>query len=294
MEALRTPLERFTNLPDFPFDPCYANVGNDLQMHYLDEGPANGRMILLLHGEPSWCYLYRYMIPPLVEAGFRCIAPDLIGFGKSDKPIRKSDYSYQAHLNWIKSLLDQLGLNNIRLFGQDWGGLIGLRIAAEAPDRFSHVVASNTFLPTGATKISDVFLQWRAFSQTSPVFDIGQVIQMGTHQELPEEILNAYRAPFPNESYKAGARIFPALVPIEKKDPEAVKNREALAVFSKWDKPFLTLFGAYDTITRGADQMLQKIIPGALGQPHDILEAGHFIQEEQGPELARRLINWWS
>jgi len=293
MKALRTPEERFSNLPDFPFEANYLEVGDGLRMHYLDEGPRDGDVVLLLHGEPSWCYLYRHMIPPLVEAGFRTIAPDLIGFGKSDKPTEQDDYTYQAHLDWTNSLLDQLDLTGIRLFCQDWGGLIGLRLVGEQPERFSHVVASNTFLSNGLTEIPEVFLQWRAFSQSSPDFDIGRVIQMGTHSELTEGIMDAYRAPFPDESYKAGARVFPSLVPIEKDDPEAIKNRKAWEILSKWEKPFLTLFGAHDAIMKGADKPFQKLIPGAKDQPHAMLEAGHFIQEEQGGELAKRLVAWW-
>jgi haloalkane dehalogenase len=293
MKALRTTEERFANLPDFPFVAHYLEVGDSLRMHYLDEGPPDGPVVLLLHGEPSWCYLYRHMIPPLVAAGFRTIAPDLIGFGKSDKPSDQSDYSYQAHLDWTKSLIDQLELTDIRLFCQDWGGLIGLRLAAQTPDRFPKIVASNTFLPNGVVETPEVFLQWRAYSRSVPTLDVGKIIQSGTHQTLSEETMNAYRAPFPDESYKAGARIFPSLVPVTKDDPEAIKNRQAWEVLQKWEKPFLTLFGAHDAIMQGADRIFQQLVPGTKGQPHAVLEAGHFIQEEKGVELAKRLVEWW-
>lgn len=293
MQALRTPEDRFANLPDFSFEAHYVEVGDGLRMHYLDEGPRQGAVVLLLHGEPSWCYLYRHMIPPLVDAGFRTIAPDLIGFGKSDKPTEQSDYTYQAHLGWTKSLLDQLGLTNICLFCQDWGGLIGLRLVAREPDRFSSVVASNTFLPNGVIETPEVFLQWRAYSRSVPELDVGKIIQSGTHTTLSEKVINAYRAPFPDESYKAGARIFPSIVPVEKGDPEAIENRKAWDVLTQWEKPFLTLFGAHDAIMKGADSLFHTMVPGTKGQPHAVLEAGHFIQEEKGEELARQLVDWW-
>ena len=293
MEALRTPEDRFGNLPDFPFLPHYVEVDAGLRMHYLDEGPRDGRLVLLLHGEPSWSFLYRHMIPPLVAAGFRCVAPDLIGFGRSDKPVDKTAYTYASHLRWLTSLIDQLELEGINLFCQDWGGLLGLRLVAADPDRFATVTASNTFLPTGQETLPEVFHQWRQFSQTVEEFPVGGVVQMGTHSELPDEVLRGYDAPFPDERYKAGARVFPALVPAGTDDPEGINNRRAWKVLEQYSKPFLTLFGDKDPITRGGDKIMQARIPGSQRQPHTlIVGGGHFIQEECGPELADHLIRF--
>lgn len=291
MDALRTPDDRFSGLPDFPFAPHYREVGEGLRMHYLDEGSQDGRSILLLHGEPSWCFLYRHMIPPLVGAGFRCIAPDLIGFGRSDKPRRREDYTYAHHLRWLTDFVHELDLRDINLFCQDWGGLLGLRLVAAEPDRFATVTATNTFLPTGERKPSEVFLQWQQYSQTAEEFPVGGVVQLGTHVELSDTVVAAYDAPFPDESYKAGARVFPALVPTAPDDPEAQNNREAWKTLEQFERPFLTLFGTQDPITRGGDTVMQTRIAGARGKPHARIEGGgHFIQEEKGPELANHLI----
>ena len=282
----RTPESRFEDLKDYPFQSRYREVQEGLNMHYLDEGPKDGPCVLLLHGEPSWSYLYRKMIPELTGRGYRCIAPDLIGFGKSDKPLRQEDYSYQAHFNWLSTLLAKLQLKDIILFCQDWGGLLGLRIVADQPELFSMVIASNTFLPTGEFAANESFLKWRAFSQSSPKFDIGKVIDMGTVQDLSPEVISAYNAPFPSEEFKAGARVFPMLVPIEKDDPQAEANRAAWKVLAQWKKPFLTVFGTGDPIMRGVEKIFQKLVPGTQGQEHKLLDAGHFIQEEKGEELA--------
>ncbi|MBT8183993.1 MAG: haloalkane dehalogenase [Eudoraea sp.] len=285
-EILRTPAERFENLPDYNFEENYLEVDKDLRMHYVDKGDKNNPVVLLLHGEPSWSYLYRKMIPVLSENGFRVIAPDLIGFGKSDKLRYQNSYSYQRHLEWMNSFIDQLDLKGITLFCQDWGGLIGLRIATAMPSRFFGIIASNTTLPVGIPAMPEAFLKWREFSQKSPDFDIGQVIDMGTVKELSAEIKAAYNAPFPTEDYKAGARIFPMLVPAEEGDPEAKKNKSAWQILSQWEKPFLTVFGDADPIMKGAEKAFIKLVPGARGQDHQILSAGHFIQEEQGETLA--------
>ena len=260
-------------------------------MHYLDEGPREGRVVLLLHGEPSWCFLYRHMIPPLVAAGFRCIAPDLIGFGRSDKPAQQEAYTYARHLEWLTTLVHGLDLQHINLFCQNWGGLLGLRLVATEPDRFATVTATNTFLPTGEEPVSEVFQQWRQFSQTVEDFPVAGVIQLGTVTELSDEVVAAYDAPFPDERYKAGARLFPALVPTTPDDPEGKKNKQAWQVLEQFNKPVLTLFGTKDPITRGGATIMQARIPGALGQPHTRIEGGgHFIQEEKGTELADHLI----
>lgn len=290
IEFLRTPEERFEGLPDYPFEPHFASVGG-LRIHYLDEGPRDGPAVVLLHGEPSWSYLYRHLIPPLAEAGFRVVVPDLVGFGKSDKPLRREDYSYAAHVAWMRALLlDHLALDDIHLLVQDWGGLIGLRLVGEHPDRFAKVAAANTGLPTGQGEPSPAFLQWLEFSQNVPEFPVGEIVQRATVRELSPEEVRAYDAPFPDERYKAGARVFPALVPITPDDPAVPANRAAWEVLSRWEKPFLTLFSDRDPITRGLDEPFRSRIPGAGGQPHrTIPDAGHFLQEDNPEALTAAL-----
>ena len=290
---VRTPESRFLNLPDYKFDSNYLNVEDNLRMHYLDEGDKDGPIVLLLHGEPSWSFLYRKMIPVLSKNGFRSVAPDLIGFGKSDKLTDKKAYSYENHLKWLSSFIETMDLRNIILFCQDWGGLLGLRIITEMNSRFSMVIASNTTLPTGDFQMPESFMQWREFSQSSPKFNIGKILDMGTIQDLSDEVIEAYNAPFPSEEYKAGARIFPTLVPTEHDDPEAHNNRMAWKDLMKWEKPFLTIFGSGDPIMKGAEKTFQKLIPGAKNQNHSILDAGHFIQEEKGEELAELIVEFY-
>ena len=289
---LRTPENQFRNLPEYPFKAHYIEVEPGLRMHYLDEGTPGNPLVLLLHGEPTWSFLYRKMIPGLSET-FRVVAPDLIGFGKSDKPGARSDYSYQKHLEWLTALIEGLDLTDILLFGQDWGGLTGLRLITAMPERFSMVVASNTVLPTGLVPMPESFLKWRAYSQHSETFDLGKIVDTGTVEPLPSEVIRAYNAPFPSEAYKAGARVFPALVPVDAQDPEAENNRKAWEVLKRWEKPFLTVFGSEDAIMRGAEKAFQELIPGARGQDHTILYAGHFIQEEKGPELVRIITGFY-
>jgi haloalkane dehalogenase len=292
MQVLRTPDSCFENLPGYAFAPRYLEIddaasGQRLRMHYLDEGPADASPVLLLHGEPSWSYLYRKMIPLLVAAGQRVIAPDLIGFGRSDKPAAIEDYSYQRHVDWMSTFLEALDLRQISLCCQDWGGLIGLRLVAEHGDRFSRVLAANTFLPTGDHNLGEAFHQWRDYSQKVPVFPLGQIVSRGCVQRLSEAEVAAYDAPFPDESFKAGARAFPTLVPASADDPAAEPNRQAWKSLMQWKKPFLTAFSDQDPITRGADAILQKLIPGASNQPHTTLAGGgHFLQEDVGVELA--------
>jgi len=293
MEIIRTPESRFENLEGYNFQSNYLEVEDGLRLHYLDEGNKNKPTVLLLHGEPSWSYLYRKMIPVLSNS-FRVIAPDLIGFGKSDKLINSQDYSYQKHIDWISTFIEKLNLKNSILFCQDWGGLIGLRIITTMDTRFDMVVASNTTLPTGKIEMPESFLQWRAYSQHSPKFNIGKVIDMGTIKPLSEKVYEAYNAPFPSEEYKAGARIFPALVPINENDPESIKNLKAWEKLKSWNKPFLTIFGDEDKIMIGAEKALQKNVSGARGQNHKILHAGHFIQEEKGEELAQLIIEFYN
>ena len=296
MNVLRTPDERFTNLAGFNFAPHYVEISyqnTPLRIHYLDEGPREAAPVLLMHGEPSWCYLYRKMIPILVAAGHRIIAPDLIGFGRSDKLIRREDYTYQLHVDTMTDVVNALGLNNITFFGQDWGGLIGLRIVAENPDRFARVVAANTFLPTGDQKPSEGFLRWQHYSQTVENFHVGGIIKGGCATELSPEVIEAYNAPFPDDTYKAGARQFPLLVPTSPDNPASEANRKAWEVLKQWNKPFLTAFSDSDPVTRGADAVLQKLIPGTAGQLHTtITGAGHFLQEDKGEELAKVVVDF--
>jgi haloalkane dehalogenase len=290
MKVLRTPDERFASIPDFPYAPSYVDVAGDLRMHYVDTGPKDGAVVLMLHGEPTWSFLWRKVITPVVDAGLRAIAPDLVGFGRSDKPAAREDYTFEGHVAWVRAFVERLDLRDVTLVCQDWGGLIGLRLAAEMPERFARVVAANTFLPTGDRKPSDAFFAWRDFSQNVPELPVGTIVKTGCLHALSAEAIAAYEAPFPDESYKAGARAFPALVPVAPEDPAAPANRRAWEVLGRWDKPFLTVFGDGDPITRGADRLLQAAIPGAGGQPHVVLSGvGHFIQEDAGEELGRRV-----
>lgn len=291
MEKLRTPEERFNGLPDYPFAPNYVTVGDDLRLHYVDEGPRDARPVLMMHGEPSWSFLYRHMIPSVAEAGFRVSAPDLIGFGKSDKPVETGDYSYTAHVDWMLEWFDSLDLSGVVLFCQDWGGLIGLRLVAARPDRFAAVIAGNTMLPTGEGTPPDAFLAWQQFSQTVPEFPTGMILQGASVRELSAEEVAAYDAPYPDESYKAGARIFPALVPTAPDHEGVADNLEAWKVLSAWDKPFVTCFSDQDPVTKGGDKVFQSKVPGAKDQPHrTIKNGGHFLQEDQPGELAELII----
>jgi haloalkane dehalogenase len=292
MQTIRTPDERFANLPGYNFAPRYVEVAG-LRMHFLDEGPPKARPVLMLHGEPSWCYLYRKMIPAVAGAGYRVIAPDLIGFGRSDKLVNRADYSYQFHVDAIAEFLAALDLRDITLYGQDWGGLIGLRVAAEHADRFAGIIAANTGLPTGDTPMTEAFLRWRTYSQTVPELHCGGIIKGACQTELAPEVIAAYDAPFPDDRYKAGARAFPLLVPAQPDDAAAPANRQAWEVLRGWKKPFLTAFSDGDPVTRGGERVFQKLVPGAQGQPHvTIAGAGHFLQEDKGEECARVVIDF--
>ena len=298
MKIVNTPAERFENLPDYPFQPNYKTVGDDdLQMHYIDESPENfqkgGETVLLMHGEPSWSFLYRKMIPVFVENGFRVLAPDLIGFGKSSKPTQKSDYTYARFVEWTTNWLEQLDLQNVTIFTQDWGGLIGLRLVTAMPDRFSRVVVGNTGLPTGDHEMPKAFTAWQTFSKVSPIFPLKKIMQNSTVTKLSKEVLEAYKAPFPSDKYMAGARIFPSLVPTTPNDPESQNNRDAWKILSQWEKPFLTLFSDKDPITKGGERVFMKLVPGTKGQPHQKIEGGgHFLQEDKGKEIAEIMVKW--
>lgn len=292
MKALRTPDTRFETLPDYDFAPTYREVGKGLRLHYVDTGPRDGRAIILMHGEPSWSYLYRFMIRQLSAAGFRVLAPDLIGFGKSDKPTELSDYSYASHVAWMQDWFNHADVSNAVMFCQDWGGLIGLRLVADNPDRFAAVMAGNTGLPIGNGTPSEAFLKWQSFSQVVPEFPTGNILQGATVRELLPEEVAAYDAPYPDESYKAGARIFPALVPTDPSMDGVAENIKAWKVLKQWKKPFLTAFSDQDPVTKGGEAVFQKLVPGAAGQPHRILKGGgHFLQEDVHAELSEMLIS---
>lgn len=298
MDTLRTPEERFDGLSGYPFAPHYADVddaeGATLRVHYLDEGPSGGEAVVLMHGEPSWSYLYRHMIPTITASGHRAIAPDLVGFGRSDKPAARADYTYARHVEWMRALLfDVLDLSAVTLVCQDWGGLIGLRLVGEHPERFARVVAANTFLPTGDRPLGESFELWQRFSQEADPFAVGAIVNGGCTTELTQEVVAAYDAPFPEETYLQGARQFPMLVPNAPDDPASEANRAAWRVLEAYDRPFLTAFGDSDPITRGAEKVLQSRIPGAAGQAHRVVAGGgHFIQEDRGPELAAIVVEF--
>ena len=296
MDIQRTPDERFLDLEGYPFAPQYLDVtaagAPPLRMHYLDEGPRDGAPIVLLHGEPTWSYLYRSMIGPLVKAGHRVLAPDLIGFGRSDKPTRIDDYTYQRHVDWVTSWLTQLDLRDVTVVLQDWGSLIGFRVAAENPDRFAKLFVANGFLSIADRPAPPAFTIWRAFAKYSPWLPAGWLVEAGTVQRLSAKVRAGYDAPFPDKSYEAGSRAFPQLVPTSPDDPSVPANRAAWEVLGRWDKPVLCVFGDRDPILGKADAPLIRHIPGAQGQPHARIKAGHFIQEDAGPELAQRLLDW--
>jgi haloalkane dehalogenase len=330
MKILRTPDERFENLPGYPFAPQYSEVpdgeGGTLRIHHVDEGPADGELILCLHGQPTWSYLYRKMIPVFVDAGFRVIAPDFVGFGRSDKPSETDDYTYARHVQWMSAWLEGLDLRNINLFGQDWGGLVGLRLVAAHPERFARVVAANTGLPDGFGLPADAapamhalyetvpvvpvaelgarfldkdgppgFMFWRKYCAESPDFSVGDVMRTvgGGGEPLPDEILAAYEAPFPDERYVAGARKFPSLVPIFPDDPEIPANKAAWKVLAAFDRPFLTSFSDRDPVTAGQDKRFQDEVAGAKGVDHVTIQgAGHFLQEEKGEVVAKAMIDF--
>jgi haloalkane dehalogenase len=296
MDVLRTPDSRFENLEGYPFVANYLDVAASdtppLRMHFLDEGPIDGPPIVLLHGEPTWSYLYRTMISPLADAGNRVLAPDLIGFGRSDKPSRIDDYTYLRHVEWVTSWFEQLRLKDVTLFVQDWGSLIGLRIAAEQGDRIGRLVVANGFLPAGQRRASRAFSAWRAFARYSPVLPAGRLVAAGTVRRIPPKVRAGYDAPFPDKAYQAGARAFPQLVPTSVDNPAIPANRAAWDALGQWEKPFLAIFGRRDPLLGRADRPLIKHIPGAAGQPHARINASHFIQEDSGLELAERVLSW--
>ncbi len=291
METYRTPEDRFAHLPDFPWPPSYAEVtdpdGGTLRMAYVDAGPEDGPVALLLHGEPSWSFLYRHVIRVLADSGIRCVAPDLVGFGRSDKPAAPEDHTFARHVEWVRELaFDHLDLGEVTLVGQDWGGLIGLRLVAEHPGRFARVVAANTGLPTGDLDMPEIWWLFHDAVAKAPVLDIGRLVAAGCVRGLGDAARAAYDAPFPTEESKVGPRVMPTLVPVRPDDPASEANRRAWAFLGQWDRPFLTAFGDSDPITGAMAPVLRRAVPGARGRTHPVLEgAGHFLQEDAGEEL---------
>ncbi len=298
MDVLRTPDSRFENLPDFDFEPHYVDIEDEklgiIRVHYLDEGPRDGPIVLCMHGNPSWCYLYRKMIPVFVAAGFRVLAPDLVGFGRSDKPAQPAFYSYAKHVEWMSAWLTQVNATDITLVAQDWGGLIGLRMLTAMPERFAAASLSNTGLSTGDHALTEAFGKWHDWSVKQTEFDAGLVLSGFGRGTLTDAEINAYRAPFPDPSYAGHLPQFASLVPSSPDDPESENNREAWRILMQWKKPVLLCFSDGDPVTAGAEKVFMKLIPGAHGQPHMTLHGGHFIQETQGEAWAQAVIAWRS
>ncbi len=298
MRVLRTPDDRFADLPGFRYQPHYVRVpdqdGGELRMAYVQDGPQDGPVVLLLHGEPSWSFLYRTVMPVLAEAGLRAIVPDLVGFGRSDKPADVADHTYARHVAWVRSLVvDGLDLHSVTLVGQDWGGLIGLRLVAESPDRFAAVVAANTGLPTGDTKMPKVWWQFRQAVEKAPTLDIGRFVQSGCQTTLSPQVLAAYDAPFPDESFKAGPRAMPTLVPTTPDDPASEANRTAWRTLSESTLPFLIAFSDGDPITGAMAPILRRAMRGAAGLTHPVIAgAGHFLQEDAGNALGTAIAEF--
>jgi haloalkane dehalogenase len=298
MQTLRTPDSRFTDLPEFPYEPSYSEVSDDeggrLRMAWVEDGPADADPVLMLHGEPSWSFLYRRMMPILAAAGHRVICPDLVGFGRSDKPIRRDDHTYARHVEWVRALVfDVLGLTRVTLVGQDWGGLIGLRLAAEHPDRFAHLVVANTGLPTGDIPMPDIWWQFRQAIQSVPALDVGRFVQAGCQRPMSDDVRAGYDAPFPDDSYSAGPRAMPGLVPTAPDDPAAAANRAAWAFLCSSATPMLVAFSDGDPITGRMGPIFQREMRGAQGYDHPVIHgAGHFLQEDAGEELAKHIVDF--
>ena len=300
MDLLRTPDDRFAALAGFDHEPQYADVsdgeGGSLRMSWVEAGPADGPVVLLLHGEPTWSYLYRHVIEVLSAAGIRSVAVDLVGFGRSDKPTELGDHSFARHVEWVRELVfDVLELREVTLVGQDWGGLIGLRLVAEHPDRFARVVAANTGLPTGDFDMPEVWWKFRQAVENAPVLDVGRLVAAGCLRGMSDDVRAAYDAPFPDETFKAGPRVMPTLVPTRPDDPATEANRAAWEVLSTWEKPFLVAFSDGDPITGAMAPLIRKLVPGTKGLHHPVIAgAGHFLQEDAGQDLGRVVADFVS
>jgi haloalkane dehalogenase len=293
MRMLRTPDDRFTDLPGFDYEPRHVELDPGLRMAYVEAGPAGGPPVLLLHGEPTWSFLWRSVIPVLAGAGLRVIAPDLVGFGRSDKPAEVSGHSYARHVEWVRSFaFDALGLDGVTLVGHDWGGLIGLRLAAENHGRVARVVATNTGLPTGDQPMPEVWLRFREAVRGAPVLDVARLVRAGCRTDPPATVLAAYDAPFPDETFKAGPRAMPGLVPTTPDDPASGPNRAAWHRLSTWDKPFLVAFSDRDPITSAMGPVLARVVPGA--ETVTITGGGHFVQEDAPIPLAEAIAEFVS
>lgn len=291
MEILTTPPNSFDGTPDFDHATVATDLGDGLTVNHVEAGA--GTVVLLMHGQPTWSFLYRSMIDVLSAAGHRVVAPDLIGFGRSSKPREMTDHTYERHVTWMTQWLDTVDLDGVTLFCQDWGGLIGLRLLAAQPDRFSRLVVANTALPTGHQRLPDAFFAWREFVRTTPDFDCGRIVQGATARTLSDAEVDAYNAPFPDDSYRAGPRVMPSLVPTSPDDPSSEPNQSAWSVLSAWQRPTLTLFSDGDPITAGGERLFQSKVPGADGEPHRTIEgAGHFLQEDAGEQLADTIAEW--
>ena len=298
MHVLRTPDERFANLPGFPFAPHYVEIpdgeGGTLRVHHLDEGARDATVVLLMHGNPSWSYLYRKMIPSIVAAGYRCVAPDLIGLGRSDKPSQLDDYTVARHVEWMRAaLFDRLELRDVNLVCQDWGGIIGLRLVAEHSERFASVVAANTGMPTGQTPVSEDLRKWPEMARQMKEFPVGRMVSTGCTGGLSEAEIAAYDAPFPDESWKAAVKSFPGLIPITADNPAVPDQLRAWESLDRFAKPLLCAFSDMDPFNKGGNKALEKRVPGAQGQPHTtITGGGHFLQEDRGAELAQVVLDF--
>jgi haloalkane dehalogenase len=291
MQLLRTPDEAFTGITDFPYEPLYGTLDDGVRMAYVAAGPEGGQPVVLMHGEPTWSYLWRSVIPVLADAGLRVIAPDLVGFGRSDKPAQMSDHTYARHVEWMRALLfDRLDLRGVTVVGHDWGGLIGLRVATENADRVARIVTTNTGLPTGDQAMPEVWLRFRDAVRNAEVLDIGRFVRSGCLTELPAAVEAAYAAPFPDETFKAAPRIMPDLIPTTPDNPASAANRTAWQRLSTWDKPFLVAFSDRDPITGGMAPILARTVPG--NHAVTVPGAAHFIQEDAGPQLAREIARF--
>jgi len=297
MAVLRTPDNRFAGLPDFPFAQHYATptdpVLGPLRMHYLDEGDREGRVVALVHGEPTWSFMFRRTVAPLVSAGYRVIVPDLIGFGRSDKPSRPEDYTYASHVRWLGAFFGELAVKDVVLLGHDWGGLIGLRLATEVEGLVGAYVAANHGYPTGDMPANEALRSWQQYAASVPELDVGAIVARSCATPLPPQVVAAYDAPYPDESYKAGARRFPALIPVVPADPACGAVRASRAALGQSSLPFATIYGAQDPIAGAADAMFQQLVPGANGAPHIRLAgAGHNMPEDAGETLGEMIAEF--